>query len=161
MSKLYEKISSDPNLSFLQNGIYPQKLYIVLKTNIEATPFIEYSTKMNITSSNSEYVLFNQLIPYDKRIINDNTSYPNDNIPETYRDNIPETLYKDAVPDNILQKFINKDKFIKYLDALIKGGQEIVSMKDSCKDDYISKNIRLTLDTLFHYNNTFHVNSKT
>lgn len=161
MSKLYEKISSDPNLSFLQNGIYPQKLYIVLKTNIEATPFIEYSTSMNITTSKLDYVLFNQLIPYDKRIINDNTSYPNDIIPETYRDNIPETLYKDTVPDNILQKFINKDRFIKYLDALVKGGQEIVSMKDSCKDDYISKNIRLTLDTLFHYNNSFRVNNKT
>ena len=163
MNKLHEepKTTIIPELNFLQNGLYPKKLSIILKTNISGHTHMEYKSNMSLRNSNVDYTFFNQLIKLNESVVNDNTVYPNGIVPEVaYKNGVPHTIYTSTVPDTILQKFLNKDTFMKLLDALLKDKQQIVTLKDSCENDYINNNIRITLNTLFHDNNNFYIDNK-
>ena len=154
------KINSE--LNFLQKGLYPHKLCIILNTNITGYSHVEYNSKMNIrNNTNTDYVFFNQLVELNVNVVNDKREYPNGIVSDNaYENGIPTTVYKNAIPDTIIQRFLNKNSFMKLLDALIKSGQKVLSLEDSCKNNTINQNIIVTLDTLFHYNNDFFLGEK-
>ena len=109
MNKLHEepKTTIIPELNFLQNGLYPKKLSIILKTNISGHTHMEYKSNMSLRNSNVDYTFFNQLIKLNESVVNDNTVYPNGIVSDTaYKNGAPHTIYTSTVPDTILQKFL-------------------------------------------------------
>ena len=138
-------IGIDKNKLINEKDLYPNKLNIIIFTNI-SDESIDYNPKMSYPSTTSSNVYFT---PFVKLTSNDLLS------------NIALLSTSTELPKKTFDIFFNEKKFNEMLQKKVdQNNENFLKIKDSCDNKVIDNNIKNILNILFKSGNLFYIKDK-
>ena len=129
------------------NKYVPKRMNVILYTKTNQYNRKIYTPQMSIPTTTSSYVNFNPLIKINKdTFFEENKIKPTDKAP---------------INENIIDIFLNKQKFDELLNKIIiNTNKKELTIQESCKEKVIDNNIKTTLDVLFKSGNVLEIDKK-
>ena len=129
------------------NKYLPKRMNIILYTKTTQYNRKIYTPQMSIPTTTSSYVNFNPLIKINKETF--------------FEENKIKSSDKEPLNENIIDIFLNKQKFDELLNKIIiNTNKKELTIQDSCKEKVIDNNIKTTLDVLFKSGNVLEIDKK-
>jgi hypothetical protein len=129
------------------NKYLPKRMNVILYTKTNQYNRKIYTPQMSIPSTTSSYVNFNPLIKINKETF--------------FKENKIKSTDTKPLNDNILDVFLNKQKFDELLNKIIiNTNKKELTIQESCSEKVIDNNIKTTLDVLFKSGNVLEIDKK-